>query len=422
MVSINFYLKSVTPNKKGQVPVIAQVAHDYKKIRKQIGKTKPGSWNKKSQRLKLPAPDAINYDEFASFNRFLETLQNEARELSNKLILEKRQASETEIRQILSLEQSKINPEPGKSFFELFDDFIIVQKAILAPNTVRGMETVRNFLFDFKRDTGFSFTFSKIDVHFGDLFSSYCFNDRRIDNDYYVKIINVFKKFFNWAKSRGYHEKEFPDIQNGIREKENDVVFLTIDELMIFYNYDFESERLGKLRDMYCFSCFTGFRHCDVKTLKKEHVNEAMVTKTQNKTRKQVKIPLNKYAKAILEKYKDQESPLHKLTNQKANDYLKECLKYIANDQEPGQLFNRKIIKKKVIGHRVEEEAVPLYEGITFHSARKTFITNSMILGANLQVLQEMGAPKKQRDLAKYLKITEAYKNQVMQDTWDKLG
>src|SRR5690554_1148949 len=96
MVSINFYLKSVTPNKKGQVPIIAQIALDYKKIRKQIGKTKPGNWNKKSQRLKLPAPDAINYDEFASFNRFLEALQNKARELSNKLILEKRSASEGE--------------------------------------------------------------------------------------------------------------------------------------------------------------------------------------------------------------------------------------------------------------------------------------------------------------------------------------
>src|SRR5690554_2630555 len=165
MVSINFYLKSVTPNKKGQVPIIAQIALDYKKIRKQIGKTKPGNWNKKSQRLKLPAPDAINYDEFASFNRFLEALQNKARELSNKLILEKRSASEGEIREILSLQQS----EPGKSFFELFDDFLESQKAIVSYNTLRGYKTVRNFLFYFQRDNGFELTFSKIDVHFGDL-------------------------------------------------------------------------------------------------------------------------------------------------------------------------------------------------------------------------------------------------------------
>lgn len=417
MVSINFYLKSVTPNKKGQVPIIAQIAFDYKKVRKQIGKTKPGSWNKKSQRLKLPAPDAINYEEFASFNRFLEALQNKARELSNNLILEKRSASEGEIREVLSLQLS----EPGKSFFELFDEFLESQKAIVSYNTLRGYKTVRNFLFYFQRDNGFELTFSKIDVHFGDMFSSYCFTEKKIDNDYFVKIINVLKKFFKWAKPRGYHQQEFPDILNGIREKETDVVFLTLEELMILYNYDFESERLGRVRDMYCFSCFTGFRHCDVVTLKNEHLNEVMVTKTQKKTQKQVSIPLNKYAKAILDKYRGQESPLHKISNQKANEYLKECLKYIAEDQEPGKLFNRKIIEKRVIGQRVEENAVPLYDGITFHSGRKTFITNSMILGANLQVLQEMGAPKKQRDLAKYLKITDAYKNKVMQDTWDKI-
>jgi hypothetical protein len=44
------------------------------------------------------------------------------------------------------------------------------------------------------------------------------------------------------------------------------------------------------------------------------------------------------------------------------------------------------------------------------------------MLGVNLQVLQEMGAPKKQKDLKKYLKITDAYKNQVMKDTWDRVS
>ncbi|WP_430813974.1 hypothetical protein [Carboxylicivirga sp. RSCT41] len=52
---------------------------------------------------------------------------------------------------------------------------------------------------------------------------------------------------------------------------------------------------------------------------------------------------------------------------------------------------------------------------------RKTFITNSLMLGANLQVLQEMGAPKRPKHLAKYLKITDAFKNKVMEDTWDKV-
>jgi hypothetical protein len=36
--------------------------------------------------------------------------------------------------------------------------------------------------------------------------------------------------------------------------------------------------------------------------------------------------------------------------------------------------------------------------------------------------LQDMGAPKKEKDLKKYLKITNAYKSQVMDNTWNVLS
>lgn len=42
------------------------------------------------------------------------------------------------------------------------------------------------------------------------------------------------------------------------------------------------------------------------------------------------------------------------------------------------------------------------------------------MLGVNL-ALQDMGAPKKEKDLKKYLKITDAFKSQVMDDTWNAL-
>lgn len=421
MITVNFYLKSVKPNKKGEVPIIAQVANDYKKIRKQIGKNKPKNWNKKNQRLRLPDKDESTYEEFASFNQLLDSLQNEIRDLSNRTILEKKAASEAEIRQILNLNIDKQTSKPPLDFFDLFDEYIEIQKAIRALNTIKGIVTIRNFLFYFQRDTNFQITFDKIDMHFGDKLSSYCFNDKEIDNDYYIKIINVLKMFYRWAGSRGYHQGEFPDILNGIREKENDVIFLTLEELNILYNYNFESERLRRVRDMYCLSCFTGLRHSDLYTLEHAHINDEMITKTQKKTQSHINIPLNKQAKAILDRYKDQPTPLHRISNQKSNDYLKECLKLIAKDQKPNKLFNRKIIKRKMVGHQVKETAIPLYKGITFHTGRKTFITNSLILGLNLQALQKMGAPKKQKDLAKYLKITDAYMNQQMKDTWDKI-
>jgi hypothetical protein len=43
------------------------------------------------------------------------------------------------------------------------------------------------------------------------------------------------------------------------------------------------------------------------------------------------------------------------------------------------------------------------------------------MLGMNIKVLQEMGAPKKEKDLKKYLKIDDAFKSEVMNKTWNML-
>jgi hypothetical protein len=57
------------------------------------------------------------------------------------------------------------------------------------------------------------------------------------------------------------------------------------------------------------------------------------------------------------------------------------------------------LIKETVIGSETTEESLPLHEAIAFHSARKTFITNSIMLGVNIKALHDMGLQKKKRIL-----------------------
>ena len=109
--------------------------------------------------------------------------------------------------------------------------------------------------------------------------------------------------------------------------------------------------------------------------------------------------------------------PLHKMSIQNINKYLKVGCGIIASKQLPKTGFNRLVIKKNVIGSETTEVSLPLHESITFHTARKTFITNSIMLGVNIKALQDRGAPKKEKDFEKYLKITDAFKSQVMDNT-----
>ncbi len=423
MLEVNFYLKSVSPNKKGQKPVIAQVGLNYKKIRKTIFKCKPSEWNKKKQCLILPDSDAADYKKLLGVNEEIERYKSAIRNLDIKALSEKRNVSESEIRDILNLDLKGNEDKLKVSFFEMFDEYIKFRKATKAENTAKGDNTVRNFLEIFEKTTDFKLTFNSIDIVFADKLQEYCFTKVKIDNDYFVKIANVLKRYMKWAAKRGFYDiDKFPNEELlSIKEKENDVIFLTLEELMVLHKWDFKSQRLSQARDMFCFAAFTGFRHSDAYTLLRENINDRMISKMEKKTKKLTKIPINKYAKEILDKYIDEVSPLKQISNQKANDYIKECCKEIVDNHPEEDIFRRKVVKLHICGAEVSSEIKPLYKAITFHIARKTFITNSLMLGVNLQALQEMGAPKKPQHLKKYLKITDAFKSQVMKNTWDKI-
>jgi hypothetical protein len=79
---------------------------------------------------------------------------------------------------------------------------------------------------------------------------------------------------------------------------------------------------------------------------------------------------------------------------QNINEYLKEGCGIIASIQPPKTGFNRLVIKKSVIGSETTEVSLPLHESITFHTARKTFITNSIMLGVNITISQAKAKAK----------------------------
>src|SRR5208337_3248180 len=97
MAQIHFYLKVTNIDKKGQLPVIAQIALGYSKYRKQLGKAKVSDWHTKKQRLKLPSANDNDYDNYLKFNQFLDRIESKAKSLFNKALDEKRKITENEI-------------------------------------------------------------------------------------------------------------------------------------------------------------------------------------------------------------------------------------------------------------------------------------------------------------------------------------
>jgi len=423
MTKVIFYLKAAKANSKGELPLIAQVALNYEKYRKQVGMVKESDWNQKGQRLKIPKIGFQRNEEEnerkVTFNKFLAKIVEKVENISNNAVLENRKLTLDEVREIFLIDESSAKTKP---FLELFLDFIDSNKPDKAVNTIKGYVTVLNFLKDFEVGTNYSLTWESINYTFLDKLKHYTIITRKKQNGYFVKIVRVTTTFLHWAKKRNHYDGEIID-EIDIKEPEKEVVFLSIEELLTLYNYNFKSERLESARDLYCFSAFTGLRFSDLFNLKHEHITpNYIINKMQKKTSDRKSLPLNAFAIDILKRNEGLGSPLPIKASQNINVDIKECLKVISENPESKIDYKRLIICKKHFGKKEIDEIKPLYEAITFHTARKTFITNSVMMGIPIPVLQEYGAPKKSKDLKKYLKITDAFMQQTMDNSWNKLN
>lgn len=67
--------------------------------------------------------------------------------------------------------------------------------------------------------------------------------------------------------------------------------------------------------------------------------------------------------------------------------------------------------------------SIPSQNGklITNHTDRKTFITNSIVLGMNTKTIKDITSHKKDSVFNKYVKISEEYKKLEMNRTWDNI-
>jgi len=180
---------------------------------------------------------------------------------------------------------------------------------------------------------------------------------------------------------------------------------------MKLYHYDFTGNKtFEKVRDIFCFGCFTGQRFSDIANLQRSDIKGSVWQLRTAKTKDSLEIPLNRYAIEILGKYKDQDMILPVISNQKTNFYIKQICKALG--------FND-IIKQTM--YRGAERVVftePKYEYISMHTARRTFVTLALQKGMLQEVIMEITGHKDYKTFRKYVKITSKEKYTQMKAIW----
>ena len=191
------------------------------------------------------------------------------------------------------------------------------------------------------------------------------------------------------------------------------MIYLEWSELMQVYNHNFlpHLDNLARVRDVFCFCCFTSLRYSDVANLRRSNVFDGYISITTVKTSDTLKIELNDYSKEILDRYKDtvfeKDLALPIITNQKMNEYLKEVCKLAGIDKTETITYYK--------GGTRYDEIHPKYELIGTHAGRRTFICNALMLGIPAQVVMKWSGHSDYKAMKPYIDIADSTKAEAMQ-------
>ena len=408
-MKLAFELRKEKINVNGLIPIQFILRAEGIRIRKNIGvSVEERYWG--GQRAK-PNLKREPYNHYHEINDKLQETEERINEIffffrANKLPFSKEVF-------LAKFEGNSKIPISQVGFFGAFDEFIESGKPSKAYNTNKAVVSVKNYLKQFQEDTGVKIEFESINDTFFENLSRYSFYERRIKNNYFSKIVAVLKTMMRWSIKKEYTQnRKFEDFRAS--EHDIDIVYLTFDELMKLYHYEFDSNRLAHVRDFYCMGCFTGLRFSDLSKLYLANITDDHLVLSIQKTRTQNHaIKLNKYAKAILEKYKGTIfEPLPRISSQKFNDYIKECCELAE--------INQPFTAHWYVGTQKHSLTQPKFKFITSHTARKTFITNSLLLGMEPKAIKKIANIKKDAVLDKYMKVTEAFTDSQMENAWNK--
>lgn len=411
-MAVNYYLH-MRPDKKGDVPIRISISICGVRIVTSIGYSiNPTKWDSGKQKVKQGCSNArgITYN---ILNSNLNNIDSFFIEYENDLIKNKITLTAEMLKSTWSVNFGKRKREPihDKSFFDIFDEF--VSDSAYSNNwtkaTIAKFGVVKNHLLNFKKNLIFESFNEKGLVDYG----VFLRDTKNMRNSTIAKQVGFLKWFLRWTTSKGYNTNtDYITFKPKLKTTEKRVIFLSWDELMNLYNFQIPETKdyLNKVRDVFCFCCFTSLRYSDVYNLKRSDILGDTLHITTVKTSDSLIIELNKYSRAILDKYIGisyiDNKALPVISNQRMNDYLKELGELCGIDTPQTIVYFK--------GNNRIEEVYPKYELLGTHAGRRTFICNALAMGIPAQVVMKWTGHSDYKAMKPYIDIADNIKADAM--------
>lgn len=302
----------------------------------------------------------------------------------------------------------------ASKFFEVYNLFLTEKRLDFteganSETTIKRYEYNKKLIFDFEQSRNKKIHFNQIDKSFYNSLVEYCIKEKSHSANTLRRNIGLFKTFLYWSLEGGYTYKTDFQKFKAPKAQQTDEVALSLEQVQEVFEFDLNKEpRLEKVKDLFVFGCATGMRISNYsKVQKKDIQGDFIKVHDQKNTDKVLEIPLNDFSKFILKKYDYQ---LPKISNQKFNEYIKEVFKLLGYDDA---------VKKTIkIGKDLIEEINPLYERISSHTARRSFITIMKNKKIPDKIIMSYTGHRSLEVFNKYYKPNQEDRKDFMETVW----
>lgn len=374
-------------------------------------RVEPNKWSQDAQRCKANSTHPDNIPA-AVINRRIEEYETIADQLFTDFYNQNHIPTTDEFRTAFNqaigkTKASEIKPNAPK-VLNVFLDFqtIVSQQNNWSEGTQKSFRTLGQHFKNFNTDL----TTDELNKEQMRLFHNYLIKCG-FNNNTIRKMFKSVRQFVRWLRENNLYTGDADTYTMRLKGvTDNVVVYLTWDELQQVYSMPISEPYLDRVRDVFCFCCFTSLRYSDVAKLQKSDIKPNCIEVITQKTAEPLSIDLNDYSRAILKKYEnytfEHNLALPIITNQKMNNYLKELAKKAG--------LTTAIRKVHYVGSERKEHVYEKWELITTHCGRRTFIVNALYLGIPAEVVMKWTGHADYKAMKPYIAIVDDLKSREM--------
>ncbi|MES2396231.1 MAG: tyrosine-type recombinase/integrase [Bacteroidota bacterium] len=200
------------------------------------------------------------------------------------------------------------------SFMECFSKFLERQESLIDIDF--GQRTYNSKVAHCKLFRDFlKIKYQRLDIEITDMrekivdeFYVYCKTTKKLSNNYFCKILFLYKSVLNYAVTQEYIHTNFLAGYKVKKDKNKEIKSLSINEVKILQEKNFASVPLQKTKDCFLFQCYTGLAYVDLYNLKREHIHldtggKYWILINRQKSSIKATIPILPEAMEILNRY-----------------------------------------------------------------------------------------------------------------------